>query len=52
MVRGTSNTLPARPANEITNLNRWYQADNADLTIVSADGIHFKVHRVVLMLAR
>jgi hypothetical protein len=41
-----------KPDHEITDVNRSYQADDADLTIISADGIHFKVHRVVLLLAR
>jgi hypothetical protein len=40
------------PGPAITEINEEYQADDADLTIISADGIHFKVHRWVLILAR
>lgn len=41
-----------KPAYAITDINRSYQADGTDFTIISADDIHFKVHRLVLMLAR
>lgn len=41
-----------KPDHEITDVNRSYQADDADVTIISADGIHFKVHRQILTTAR
>jgi hypothetical protein len=41
-----------KPDHEITDVNSAYQADDADLTIISADGIHFKVHRQILTVAR
>ena len=48
----TTSPGPSSPAAEITKINQAYQTDDADLTIISADGIRFKVHRWVLILAR
>ncbi|WWC92329.1 uncharacterized protein L201_007283 [Kwoniella dendrophila CBS 6074] len=36
-------------ADEITDDNRDYQAEDADITLVSADGLDFKVHKWALM---
>lgn len=40
------------PGVDNIDITKSYQAEDADLTIISADGMHFKVHRLVLTLAR
>jgi hypothetical protein len=52
MTTDDDSTLGNKPAYAITDVNRSSQADGTDFTVISADDIHFKVHRLVLMLAR
>jgi hypothetical protein len=52
MTADDDSTSGDKPTYAITDINRSYQADGTDFTIISADDIHFKVHRLVLMLAR
>lgn len=40
------------PMTQTVKTDLAYQSKDADFTIISADGISFKVHRVVLSLAR
>lgn len=37
---------------EINKHNRDYQSDEADFTLISSDGLHFRVKKMILMVAR
>jgi hypothetical protein len=52
MASGNESKPGETPGVDNIDITKSYQAEDADLTIISADGLHFKVHRLVLTLAR